>query len=277
MFKTTVRLLMITTALFAVAACNREKAEMQGESPPATGAVVPGKPADAAAPMDFSQKTEFATVALTLPEAVKAQPDLHARLYSDEVRKLRQFVEGAQSDRTEAGGEGLPAYEKTVTVTTALETGRLLSLKRTDFDFSGGAHPNTLFTSVLWDKALKQQLTPLRLFRTGADMSSLDNALCAAINAAKRARVPDSDTVVLGGKDWACPLAMETPFVLAPGNLGGKAGGLVFLIGAYQVGPYAEGAYEISVPQAVFRSLLAPAYADEFGGAPLKVGDVTPG
>jgi len=277
MFKTTVRLLMITAALSAVAACNREKADAQADSPPATGAVVPGKPADAAAPMDFSQKTEFATVALTLPEAVKAQPDLHARLYSDEVRKLRQYVEGAQSDRTEAGGEDLPGYEKTITITTALETGRLLSLKRTDFDFSGGAHPNTLLSSVLWDKALKQQLTPLRLFRAGADLSSLDNALCSAINAAKRVRAPESASVIIGGKDLACPLAVDTPFVLAAGDIGGKAGGLVFLIGAYQVGPYAEGAYEIAIPQSAFRSLLAPAYAEEFGGAPLKVGDVTPG
>ena len=32
----------------------------------------------------------------------------------------------------------------------------------------------------------------------------------------------------------------------------------------------------IAVPQSVFRSLLNPAYADEFAGAPVKAGDVTP-
>ena len=42
----------------------------------------------------------------------------------------------------------------------------------------------------------------------------------------------------------------------------------MFLIGPYQVGPYAEGSYEVTVPQAAFRALLAPAYADEFAGTP---------
>ena len=37
-----------------------------------------------------------------------------------------------------------------------------------------------------------------------------------------------------------------------------------------------DGAYRIAVPQSVFRPLLNPAYADEFAGAPVKAGDVTP-
>jgi hypothetical protein len=128
----------------------------------------------------------------------------------------------------------------------------------------------TVSTGVLWDKALKRQVTWADLFTKGADYAGLDRALCAAINAAKRDRDPDAQTVALGGKDFACPRAASTPFVLAPSTVGGKAGGLVFLIGPYQVGPYAEGAYEVTVPLSAFQSLLAPAYADEFAGAPAK-------
>lgn len=269
------RLTLLSAAVaLSLAACNRDKTEAEAPPapPPADGAVIP---ADAAAPLGFEQKTEFAAVRLTLPAAIKPQPDFHARLYAEEVRKLRQFVEGAQSDRTEAGSEGLPAYEKTVTFDAAQETGKLLSLRRVDFDFSGGAHPNTVTTGLLWDKALKRELTPADLFRKGVDLSVLDQALCSAINAAKRARVPDSAAITLGGKDFACPLALDTPFVLTAGTQPGKAGGLTFLIGPYQVGPYVEGGYEIAVPLAVFRSLLAPAYADEFAGQPIKAGDVT--
>lgn len=271
------RLTLISAAVvLTLAACNRDKDKAEAPPPPATtadGAVIP---ADAAAPMGFDQKTEFATVRLTLPASIKPQTDLHARIYAQEVRILRQFMEGAQADRSEAGGEeGLPAYEKTVTFATALETGKLISLQRVDFDFSGGAHPNTVSTGVLWDKALKRMLTPADLFRKGADLSVLDQALCSAVNAAKRARVPDSTSLAIGGKDFACPLALDTPFILAAGTVPGKAGGLIFLIGPYQIGPYAEGAYEIVLPQAVFRSLLAPAYADEFAGQPVKAGGVT--
>jgi len=269
------RLLLVAAALTTLAACNRER-EVERPAAPAPVAATETL-ADAAAPMAFESKTPWATVKLALPPALKEQPDLHARLYADEVRKLRQFAEGAQADRTEAGSDSsLPTYEKTIDIGLAAETGKLFSLKRTDFDYSGGAHPNTLTSGVLWDKALKRTLGPADLFRKGADLSVLDQALCSAINTAKRARVPDSAVVTLGGKDWSCPRAIDTAFVLAPGTIPGKAGGLTFLIGPYQVGPYSDGAYEIVVPAALFRNLLATAYVDEFAGQPAKVGDVTP-
>lgn len=273
-----VRALLITAAIAAsLTACNRDaETKTAPAAPPAAGAVV--TPADAAAPMAFARRTAYANVSLALPQAIKGQTDLHARLYAEEVRKLQQFLEGAASERLETAGEGAPnwTYEKQVTLTGALETGKLLSLKRVDFDFSGGAHPNTLTTGLLWDKALKRQIGLTDLFRPGADLSVLDQALCSAINTAKRARVPASPSVTLGGKDWSCPRAVDAGFVLTPGSAPGKAAGLTFLIGPYQVGPYVEGAYEIAIPASTFRSLLALGYADEFGGQLTKAGDVTP-
>jgi hypothetical protein len=228
--------------------------------------------------MGFEQKTPWADVRLTLPDTIRRQTDLHARVYAEEVRGLRQFAEGAQGELTEAGADtDRPKYEKTITVTTALETGKLVSLKRVDFDYSGGAHPNTLTSGILWDKALKRRLGLADLFRKNTDLAILDQALCSAINAAKRARVPDSVSVPLNGRPGnSCPRAADTAFVLAPGTVNGKAAGLIFFIGAYQVGPYAEGAYEIAIPVTGFRSLLAVAYADDFAGQLLKAGDVTP-
>jgi len=216
-------------------------------------------------------------IKLTLPEELKAHPDLHARLYAEEVRKLRQFAEGAQGELTEAGAAtDRPKYENTVTVAAAAETGKLFSLKRTSFDYSGGAHPNTLTSGILWDKALKRQIGLADLLRKGADLTALDQALCSALNTAKRARVPDGASITFGSKPFACPRAASTAFVLTPGTTSGKAAGLTFLIGPYQAGPYAEGGYEIAIPTTAFRSLLATAYAGEFGGELVRAGDVTP-
>src|SRR5690606_28455345 len=144
------RLLLIAAAVAAtLAACNRDREEPAAAAPAAGAAVTP---ADAAAPLSYEAKTPFAEVDLTLPEALKPQRDLHARVYAEEVRKLRQFVEGAQGERTEAGFDtAMPAYEKKIAYSLGGETGRLFSLKRTDFDWSGGAHPNTLTTGLLWD------------------------------------------------------------------------------------------------------------------------------
>jgi hypothetical protein len=269
---TALRLVLIAAAVSAtLAGCNRDRAEEKAAPPvasPGAGAVV--TPAEAAAPMAFESKTPFAEVSLTLPVAIKAQPDLHARLYAATVRDLREFSEGAQADRTEAGGdEGQPPYDKSIEITPGAETGKLFSLIRTDSEYTGGAHPNASFASILWDKALKREVAGADLFTRTGGLSALDNALCAAINAEKRKRDPQAQTVSLtGDSSWKCPRAATVPFVLATGTQPGKAGGLVFLIGPYMVGPYAEGPYEVTVPQSAFRSLLAPAYADEFAGEP---------
>jgi len=272
------RLLLLTAAVAAtLSACNRDREPAPAPADAAPGSTAAVTPADAAAPMGFEDKTPYADVKLTLPEAIKPQTDLHARLYAEEVRKLRQFAEGAQGDLTEAGAAtDRPKYENTVTVVAAAETGKLFSLKRTAFDYSGGAHPNTLSSGILWDKALKRQIGLADLFRKGADLTALDQALCSALNTAKRARVPDGASITFDSKPFACPRAATTAFVLTPGTVDGKAAGLTFLIGPYQAGPYVEGGYEIAVPATVFRSLLVPAYVGEFGGQLVKAGDVTP-
>ena len=266
------QLLLLAAAVATLAACNRDREAPEPAAPPA-GSQAQVTPADAAAPAGFEDKTPFADVKLTLPAEIKAHPDLHARLYAEEVRKLRQFAEGAQADLTEAGAAtDRPKYENSVTVTAAAETAKLLSLKRIAFDYSGGAHPNTLASGVLWDKALKRQIGLSDLFRSGADLSAVDRALCSALNAAKRQRVPDGTSITFDSQPFACPRAASTAFVLTPGDEAGKAAGLTFLIGPYQAGPYAEGGYEIPVPTTVFRSYLATAYAGEFGGKPVRGG-----
>lgn len=272
------RLLLLAAALAATpSACNRDRepAEAPAAEPPGVTAAV--TPADAAAPMGLEEKTPYADIRLTLPEAIKPQTDLHARLYAEEVRKLRQFAEGAQGELTEAGAPtGRPKYENTVTVTAAAETAKLFSLKRTAYDYSGGAHGNTLTSGILWDKALKRQIGLADLFRKGADLTALDQALCSALNTAKRARAPDGPSITFDSKPFACPRVASTPFVLTPGTVAGKAAGLTFLIGPYQAGSYAEGGYEIALPAAAFRSLLTTGYAGEFGGELVRAGDVTP-
>lgn len=263
--------LIAATALSAlVAACDRN-GDKAVDAQPVAGDPAAVTPADSPAPLVWEEKTPHAEVKLTLPAAVKAHADLHARLYADGVKELRGFAEGAQADRTEFGdGDQMPAYVKNLEWTLGGETGKLFSLKGQIYDYSGGAHPNAQFTSSLWDKALKRPVTAQTLFRKGANLAPLDQALCAAINTAKKARDASATPVSLGATNGqACPRAADTPFVLAGGTAAGKAGGLTFLIAPYLVGPYAEGSYEVAVPQSAFSTLLAPAYADEFAGQPV--------
>lgn len=223
----------------------------------------------AAAPFAYKSDTPYAEVELKLPPAVKEQPDLHKSLYDAALRDLHAFSEGSQADRTEAGGDmGMGPYQKTITYDTSVETPHLFSLARSAYEFTGGAHGMTTYAGVLWDKSLKQQITGASLLRKGAD---LDAALCTAINAEKKRRDPAAEAVSLNGKTddiWSCPRAADTAFVLAAGSVPGKAGGLTFLVGPYVVGPYSDGAYWVNVPQSAIRTLIDPAYSDEFAGDP---------
>lgn len=257
-------------------ACQRR--DETADAPPATPVTGAAEtPADQAAPLTYSRETAYATVELELPQAITAYPDLHAAIYGEEVRTLRAFLEGAQGDHTEYGGEGMPPYEQTITYAPAGESARLFSLRETSSQYTGGAHSMYGFSGVIWDKTSDRRIEPATLFRAGADMASLDRALCDAINAARTDFVGEPSRLTMTETDgWACPRAIETPFVLAPSTTTGRAGGLEFLIGPYLVGPFAEGAYRIVVPQAAFRGLLNQAYAGEFAGAPPRVGDVTP-
>jgi hypothetical protein len=266
-------LLLVGAAATVLAACNR-KEEEAAAPPPA----IPAGPAGAAAPnhpLAYESKNSFANVKLTLPDAVKGQPELHKAVYDASVKDLQTFVEGAQADRTEAGGDGgMPPYERVIEYGTAVQTGKLFGLSGTSYEFTGGAHGNPAYLAVLWDKALKRRIDLNALLKPGADRGALERLLCAAVNAEKKVRDPQAETLTLGppkdGAYWSCPALSETVVGLAPSTTPGKAGGLTFLIGPYVVGPYAEGGYEIDLPQSAIRALLNPAYADEFAGAPPK-------
>lgn len=263
------RVLLLTAAVAAtLGACQR--AEKTAPEAPKAAAE-----ATAAGPLKYESVTPYAKVSLTLPEAIKTQPELYAGLYRQEVADLGKYAEGAQADRTEAGGDSaMGPYEKTIVYGDPVQTGRLFSAMRTDFDYSGGAHPNTVATALLWDKTEKRRIAPADLFAKGADLSALERSLCAAVNTAKKAR-PGAQPVKVGGDTWSCPKLKDVAVVLAPGATAGKAGGLTFLLDAYAVGPYVEGAYYLTLPASAFQTLLAPAYAAEFAGQPLKTGDVT--
>lgn len=269
--------LVALCAALAVSACRRNE-EAPAAPPPEAQPKADVVPADQAAPLTYERTTDYAEVSLTLPEGVARYRDLHAALYGEAAENLREFLGGAQSDQTEYGGEALPTYFRRIDWALDAETGKLVALSSETDEYTGGAHGMQVYGAVLWDKALDRRIQPSALFRRGADMGVLDRALCEAINAARAARTGEASTLTVGDPSaaWACPRAMETAFTLAPSRTAGKSGGLEFLINPYVVGPYAEGPYRIVVPQSAFRTLLAPAYADEFAGEPQRSGDVTP-
>lgn len=251
------RILMATGALF-IAAC---------ASAPQTSAPDPQ-------PVAYKLEDGRMTTELTLDPALRAYPELRAVLYDAGMVAVREFEAGVREARAEEGGELDYNMDLTLEWNAPVATPRLVSSDGMLWSFTGGAHGNPGYHAILWDRLGHREVAPAELFRADADQSKLDRALCDAINAAKAARGGDDawDPAPYRGEQgdglWSCPAALETPFSLAPGDTTGKAGGLVFLIDPYVVGPYAEGVYTAVVPAAAFSALLSPEWADQFGGAP---------
>jgi hypothetical protein len=259
--------LAVFSLVAVISACERKPAP-PAEAPAA--APVAAVPAPMARPLAFEQTDAAAKVALSLPAEIANFPALHAFLYDREVASLKAFAAKAQADHKASDGK-FPwrPYNRQSQWFLAADAAPLVGLRALWFEDTGGAHPNHGGASLLWDSTSNGEIQAKALFRPDADMTVLDKAICDAVATAKTHRegaVPLSDT-------FSCPKWSQTVLVLAPSTLPDKIGGLTVLIDPYVVGPYSEGDYEVTIPAAAFQSLLAPAYAGLFGGAPKSPGN----
>jgi hypothetical protein len=263
--------LALIGACAVLAACG-PKPEEKAEAPPPAPAPAPAPPAG---PLTYSAKTADAEVSLTLPPQVGAVPALYAKLFSEGRNELDGFVEGARGELEElrAGGEKPGGYARDLKYAVSAETPRLIGLILTAFENTGGAHPNTVLSPTVWDKAAGKALAPAELFAPGADMAAADKALCDAIHAAKQERVQSPD---LTGELKDCPKLKDAPLALAASTEPNKAGGVVAVFSPYALGAYVEGAYRVVLPLSAFQGVVNPAYAGEFAGAPAPGQDKGP-
>ncbi|CAN5171465.1 RsiV family protein [soil metagenome] len=236
----------------------------------------------AATPLHFARKTKDAEVSLKLPASVAHAPVLHDRLYRGEVKGLTKFVADAASGRRDEpkAFRELGAWEDQIDYALTLETPRLMGLRREEYVDTHGAHPNHPSGGIVFDKATNTRVRALDLLRPGADIKTLDRALCDAARAAKRERA-DGDWNEKEDTNFSCPTwrglylngkllqgGDPVQFTLAPGTVKDRAGGLIFVYSPYELGAYVEGGYDLVLPLAVLRDALKPEYAGEFAGSP---------
>ncbi len=123
-----------------------------------------------------------------------------------------------------------------------------LSLSGKVQSYTGGAHGNYGFDSLVWDKARARAIEAIGLFQSA---DALDKALgdrfCAALNAERAKR--RGEPVKKGSTDEfdKCVGAKEAT-VLVGSRGHRKFDRLSLQIGPYVAGPYAEGAYEFGFP-----------------------------
>ncbi|ESQ80599.1 RsiV family protein [Asticcacaulis sp. YBE204] len=257
---TVLRLSAVALCLLA-AACSKKEEKDKPAAPVAD------------TPLIFEQKTADAEVNLTFPEAMKTFPYVHAQAYTAGKENLEIFIAQSARDRAAliAEGSNPPPYLRTIKWTVSGQSDRLFSAYSELTNYTDGAHSNMIYHAELWDKKTTNPVGHQHLFvnGSGTDLSSADTFLCHQIEAERSHRNENPTTQAEGG--FTCPKLFDSHFVLLPSTVKGKIGGLLVLFAPYDVGPYAEGPYQIRIPQAVIRAVINPAYAADFAGDPVAV------
>lgn len=194
-------------------------------------------------------------------------PSLRAMLDARQAQALAELKDQAIEGRAFADEQGFPfnPYALDVTWETVADLPDWLSLSSQIYSFTGGAHGNTGFDALLWDKRANKPLEPASLFASPeALQAAVSSAFCTALNKQREER--RGEPVDPNADDWmnACPKVADTTLILGSSN-SRTFDRIGFLIDPYTAGPYAEGTYEVTLPvTAAVRAAVKPQHAPSF-------------
>jgi hypothetical protein len=231
-------------------------------------------PAIAAEPKpDFAVKTKYIDASVMLDDGIKS----NAALAADCLAEGKRWVKHNRADAAKEFKASPDlfrenhawSFERNYSRVSEVD-GRYVSVVRTDYAYTGGAHPNTDIDTILWDDRAGKRISIRPFFKetadNGATMRALRAAAIAAVKADKKARGIDDG----GGIDWykgiESTLLKVGAVTLAASTEPGKSAGLEFHYPPYAVGPYVEGSFVVFVPWQTFEPYLSPQGAAIFAG-----------
>ena len=220
---------------------------------------------------DFSIKTKWVEASVTLDAKIKADPALAANCLAEGkawVVKNRADADKERKQEPELFRNAW-SFERKYETRSVVD-GRYVGIVRADYEYTGGAHPNSSSDTILWDRSAGKRISIRPFFTETADngptMKAMRQGVIASLEAEKKKRGAD-------GTDASAIEAIEPkllkigPVSLAPSTEQGKSSGLTFHYSPYTVGSYAEGGYVAFVPWETLKPYLTPEGVKIFGGA----------
>jgi hypothetical protein len=220
---------------------------------------------------DFSSKTKWVEASVILDAKIKTDPALAANC-------LAEGKKWAEKNRTDADKERKQdpelfrnawSFERKYETRSVVDS-RYVSIVRGDYEYTGGAHPNSSSDTILWDRSAGKRISIRPFFTETADngptLKAMRQGIIASLGIEKKKRGAE-------GMDASAIEAIEPkllgigPVSLAPSTEEGKSSGLTFHYAPYAVGSYAEGGYIAFVPWETLKPYLTPEGVKIFGGA----------
>jgi hypothetical protein len=236
------------------------------ETAPQTVAPTPdASPDAAAASLSRTEKSDLIDFSYTAPAL--SVPEVSVMLSQRADAAKTAALAGARQNQQAAEKGGFPYRTQVYHAdwAVAADTPRLLSLVATVGTYTGGAHGMTVFEPLLWDKRARKTIDAAALF-TGTDAmeAALRKPFCDALD---RERAKKRGAPVARSDDPFSQCIDPAKEVIVPTASG--AGGIdsfTVYVAPYDAGPYAEGAYQVTVPvDAALLKAIEPAYRDAFG------------
>ena len=244
----------------AMAAC--------GQDAPETSKTKPEKAAPATAkPVSFERETEKFSYTYAYPTEAAAIPALAKLLDEERVKGLAELELQAAEAEKDAKANDYPynPHMMGMSWTTTGNTAPVLAMLGEISSYSGGAHGNTGYEALLWDKATGKRIALEELFTDmNAALEPMRKRYCDSLNAERMERRGEYMSDDPEDEFNKCP-----PFndlVIIPSAVGNDGfDRMMFVAAPYVAGPYAEGVYEISVPvTAQTLASIKPAYLAAF-------------
>jgi hypothetical protein len=204
----------------------------------------------AAAPGDFVRDEQTASLDFHYewPAGVNAVPRLRAALQADMAHDHRLALSFVAENRRRARQNHFEVqphdYSKSWTI--AGTSARLISLTADLGAFTGGAHPNSSYFGLLWDRAADRAV-PAATLLGPALLGRLRPRFCAALNAQRAENRGEPVHPDPADPFTTCPAFAELVLAPADGNRNGRYERLDVLIAPYLAGAYVEGSYEVEI------------------------------
>jgi Protein of unknown function (DUF3298) len=221
---------------------------------------------------DASIKNKSVEASVLLDDKIKAEPALSADCLAEGKKWIDKNAAEAQAARKQDPAlfrDGGWSFERKY-ITRSVVDGRYISIVRSDYMDTRGAHPNSDVDTILWDKTAAKRISIRPFFTETADsgptMTAMRKAAVASLNVEKKKRGTSETATAEWYKDLQPKLLKIGAVTLAPSTEAGKSSGLTFHYPPYAVGPYVEGEYVAFVPWETLKPYVTPEGAAIFGG-----------
>lgn len=219
------------------------------------------------ADFDHTDKSPLYEARLRVPANAMAIAPLRDRILSLYKKDVAEVRDEAKDDSD--GNKSFHPYLFDTRWRTTFENGAVLSLSAEVYADTGGAHPNSDFETLVWDKRHARAVSLPALFAPGQAKAALLAISKAATEAWTREYIrksgqkpgPDADLATQGIGPDPAKLA-NYALIYAAGE--SKSSGLVILYGAGTAWPNVLGDFRLAVPARVFAAYLAPDWKDVF-------------